>query len=159
MIFTSVEIQNFLRFKIAVVQLKNQGLVLVNGVNHDSSAAFGEPIVDLHLQVVEHGGLRFGGLNGSWRYKPRGHFLYDQWEVEEMLSSFPPVDVFLSHNSPKGIHDQDDRVHCGFDGLTRYIERAKPKLLVHGHQHVDKETACADTRIVGVFGHKLIQTP
>lgn len=39
MIFTSVEIQNFLRFKTAVVQLKNQGLVLVNGVNHDSSAA------------------------------------------------------------------------------------------------------------------------
>jgi DNA repair exonuclease SbcCD ATPase subunit len=39
MIFVSVEMQNFLRFKEAMVPLKDQGLVLVKGINHDSTAA------------------------------------------------------------------------------------------------------------------------
>lgn len=124
--------------------------------NHDSNAPFPAPIVDVHLHVAECGGLRFGGFNGSWRYKPRGHFLYDQREVEAMLSSFPAVDVFIAHNSPRGIHDRDDDVHYGFDALVAYVDRTEPKLLMHGHQHVDRETQRGNTRIVGVFGHRVI---
>lgn len=33
---------------------------------------FSDPIVDLHVQVVDYGGLRLGGRDGSWRHKPRG---------------------------------------------------------------------------------------
>ena len=121
--------------------------------NHDSNAPFVKPIADLHLQTQEHDGLTFGGLNGSWKYKPRGHFLYDQWEVEDFVSTLPAVDVFLSHNSPRGIHDKEDEVHYGFDGLNSYIARAKPKMLIHGHQHVARETVVAETRVIGVYGH------
>ena len=134
----------------------SQTVFAVKG-NHDSNAAFAPPIVDLHLQAQGHAGFSFGGLNGSWKYKLRGHFLYDQWEVEEFLGAFPPVDIFLSHNSPRGIHDQEDEVHFGFDGLNSYITRAKPKVVVHGHQHVDRETQVQDTRIIGVYGHKMIE--
>jgi Icc-related predicted phosphoesterase len=125
--------------------------------NHDTNATFADPIADLHLQVCEHGGISFGGLNGSWRYKPRGYFLYDQTEVQGLLATFPPVDVFLSHNSPRGIHDQEDEVHYGFDGLRTYIQRAKPKIVIHGHQHLNKETKIDQTRIIGVFGHRVIE--
>jgi len=125
--------------------------------NHDTNVPFVKPIVDLHLRVEEAAGLKFGGLNGSWKYKPRGHFLYDQWEIEGFLGSFPPVDILLSHNSPRGIHDQEDEVHFGFEGLNTYILRAKPRLLIHGHQHVNKETQLAQTRIIGVYGHQLIE--
>ena len=96
-------------------------------------------------------------MNGSRKYKPRGHFLYDQWEVEELLLSFPPLDVLLSHNSPRGIHDREDEVHYGFDGLRAYISRAKPKLLIHGHQHVARESVCEGIRIVGVYGHTIVE--
>ena len=125
--------------------------------NHDGNAPFASPIVDLHLQVVEYGGLRFGGMNGSWRYKPRGYFLYEQSEVERMLRDFPPVDVFVSHNSPRGIHDREDEVHFGFEALNAYIARAKPRLVLHGHQHVARETQTGDTKVVGVYGHRLIE--
>lgn len=40
-----------------------------------------------------------GGANGSWRYNPRGHFLYEQDEVRGLVGAFPPVDMFLAHNS------------------------------------------------------------
>lgn len=133
-------------------------LVMAVKGNHDSQAAFAEPILDMHLRTREYGGLTFGGFNGSWRYKPRGHFLYDQAQAAALLSAFPAVDVLISHNSPKGIHDRDDSVHCGFDALNAYIERAKPRLLIHGHQHVDRETLVGSTCVIGVYGYRVVET-
>jgi uncharacterized protein len=101
--------------------------------------------------------MSFGGLNGSWKYKPRGHFLYEQLEVTHWLSGFPAVNIFVSHNSPRYIHDQEDEVHCGFHGLRRYIERTQPRLLIHGHQHRNVETMISNTRVIGVYGWKLLR--
>jgi Icc-related predicted phosphoesterase len=120
--------------------------------NHDGSGLFPPPIFDLHLRTEVFGGIRFGGFHGSWRYKPRGHFLYEQSEVEHLLASFAPVDVFVAHNSPRHIHDRDDEVHVGFDAFTSYIPRIQPQLFIHGHQHENQETYLGRTRIVGVFG-------
>lgn len=125
--------------------------------NHDPNTPFIRPIVDLHLQVREQAGLRLGGLNGSWKYKPRGHFLYEQWEVEAFLGSFPPVDIFVSHNCPRGIQERQDEVHQGFEGLRSYILRTIPKLVIHGHQHLDKESQIENSNVVSVFGYKLIE--
>lgn len=125
--------------------------------NHDSNVPFPDPIIDLHKQTAEHRGLLFGGLNGSWRYKPRGAIMYDQKEIFDLLSEFPRVDVFISHNSPKGIHDKNDEVHIGFDALHDYITNRKPRLLIHGHQHVDAETKIHQTRVIGIYGHKMIE--
>ena len=91
------------------------------------------------------------------RTKPRGHFLYEQEEVAERLSTFPSADIFLSHNSPRGIHDRDDGIHVGFDGLSAYLSRAQPKLLIHGHQHIERETIAAGIRVLAVYGCKMIE--
>jgi Icc-related predicted phosphoesterase len=116
--------------------------------NHDSGGPFQPPIIDLHLTTYPVVDVRFGGFHGSWRYKPRGHYLYEQSEVERLLASFPPVDVFVAHNSPRHIHDRDDDVHYGFEAFTRYIKRAQPRLFIHGHQHVDQETQLGVTRVI-----------
>ena len=128
----------------------------VNG-NHDFPAPFPHPIVDLHLHVESYGEIAFGGFNGSWKYKPRGHYLYEQSEAMDLLKGFPPVEIFVSHNSPRGIHDKEDGIHTGFDTLTTYIHSVKTRLLIHGHQHRDLETPFAGTKVVGVYGHRLIE--
>ena len=125
--------------------------------NHDFPAPFPHPIVDLHLHVESYGGMQFGGLNGSWKYKPRGHYLYEQAEATDLLKGFPPVDIFVSHNSPRGIHDKEDGIHPGFDALNIHIQSAKPKLLIHGHQHLNIETGVMGTKVLGVYGHRLIE--
>lgn len=125
--------------------------------NHDADVPFPAPVVDLHLRTVELGGLKFGGLNGCLQYKPRGQFLYYQEEVEAFLETFPAVDIFLSHNSPRGVHDREDDVHTGFIALNTYIERAAPRLLLHGHQHLERETRVGATRVIGVYGWKVIE--
>ncbi len=124
--------------------------------NHDNITPFPSPIQDLHLRVIEYGGLRFGGLNGSWKYKSHGPFLYEQEEVDIALSDFPAVDIFISHNSPRGIHDKEDGIHCGFDGLLAYIKRTQPKLLIHGHQHLKRKTQIGKTLALGVYGQRVL---
>jgi Icc-related predicted phosphoesterase len=125
--------------------------------NHDSDGPFPEPIIDLHLRTWEFAGLRFGGLNGCWQYKPRGAFLYYQEEAETFLEAFPAVDVFISHNSPRGVHDREDEVHTGFSALNSYILRTTPRLLLHGHQHQERETKVGATRVIGVYGWRVIE--
>lgn len=121
--------------------------------NHDTAARFPEPIVDLHLQVQVFGGIRFAGFGGCLRYKPRGHHLYEQEEVEDALSAFPSVDVFLTHNSPLGVHDNPHgETHQGFRAFGGYIERCRPRFLVHGHQHRKRYTLVGSSMVIGVYG-------
>ena len=127
--------------------------------NHDISAPFPPPIVDLHLRVETFGGLKFGGFQGCWQYKPRGHFLYTDPEVHALLADFPAVDVFAAHNSPLGIHDKDDGVHRGFEALIAYLEVRVPAWLIHGHQHRNCETRVHGTTVIGVVGHRLLELP
>ncbi len=125
--------------------------------NHDLPADFPSPVSDLHLKVERFDGLRFGGFDGCWKYKPNGNYLYGQGDARSLLAAFPRVDVFIAHNSPKGIHDRDDDVHQGFDAFNEYIARANPKYMLHGHQHLSTESILGRTRVVGVFGHAMIE--
>ncbi len=124
--------------------------------NHDSDAPFASFIAPLHGTMEHYAGMTFGGFNGSWRYKPRGHHLYDQEEVSRALRSFPRVDVFVAHNSPARCHERDDDVHQGFEGFRDYILRAKPKYFLHGHQHLSATTTIGSTTVIGVFGETII---
>lgn len=125
--------------------------------NHDSADAFKPPISDLHLYIQNFNGLTFGGFNGCWRYKPRGYFLYEQSEVSAQLRSFPYVDVFVAHNSPRGINERDQDVHQGFDAFRDYISRCTPRYFIHGHQHLNATTNFSGTRVIGAYGVKVVE--
>jgi uncharacterized protein len=127
--------------------------------NHDGSGAFPEWIVDLHLRTLTVRGITFGGFGGAWKYKPRGHHLFDQGEVETALATFPRVDVFVGHNSPRLIHERGDEVHTGFSAFHGYILRARPRWMLHGHQHVQTESTVGTTRVVGTYGHRYLVVP
>jgi uncharacterized protein len=120
--------------------------------NHDGAGAFPDSVTPLHLTTQTFAGRTFGGFNGSWRYKPRGHHLFDQHEVGELLRDFPRVDVFVAHNSPAGIHERDSGTHQGFEAFLDYIDRMQPAYFIHGHQHVNEMTRRGETTIIGVFG-------
>lgn len=126
--------------------------------NHDSSGDFSQGITDLHLNTIKIGDIKFGGFAGAWRYKPVGNFLFDQSEVNRLLPMFPAVDIFVAHNSPRGIHDREDDVHFGFEGFVRYIDRVQPKFFLHGHQHLNSETQRNGTSVIGTYGSRLITT-
>ena len=135
-----------------------QTILAVRG-NHDRSAPFAKNILDLHLNKVAVLGLTFGGFQGSWKYKPRGNYLYEQDQVEKALKDFPPVDVFVAHNSPRGVHDKEDDTHYGFDAFNDYIKTRRPKVFIHGHQHIRRQTKIEETVVIGAYGAQVIELP
>lgn len=78
-------------------------------------------------------GFTFTGLNGSHRYKPTQVFGYDQEEGIKATKTLPKVSVLFSHDSP--FRDNQDDAHCGLKGITKYIKKAHPKTVIHGHLH------------------------
>ena len=139
----------------AAGQVRCSQILAVKG-NHDGSGTFPSPIIDLHLCTHRISGITFGGFCGAWKYKPRGNYLFEQFEVDRLLTEFPQVDVFVAHNSPRMTHDRDDDVHLGFTAFVSYIQRARPRLFLHGHQHLQAESQLFNTHVVGTYGHKFI---
>jgi Icc-related predicted phosphoesterase len=73
--------------------------------------------------------------------------MYTQDEAHQLLQNFPAVDVFIAHNSPRGIHQ-------GFDAFLDYIDRVQPAYFLHGHQHCRDKSYRGNTCIMGVYGEK-----
>ena len=125
--------------------------------NHCVSSAFSLPTIDLHLQTTECFGLTLGGFAGSWQYKRLGNYMYTQEKVHELLKDLPAVDVFIAHNSPRGIHERDNIIHQGFDAFLDYIDRVQPTYFLHGHQHCNRISYRGKTCVMGVYGERQFQ--
>lgn len=129
--------------------------------NHDSGMYMPElGIWDMHLKVWDYNGLRFGGFQGCVRYKENPDaIMCTQEEVSRLMAHFPKVDVFLCHCPPRGINDEEEVAHQGFDALRDYIEREQPKVLLHGHTYPNEEnivTQHGSTRIEYVYQYKIL---
>jgi uncharacterized protein len=106
--------------------------------NHDGEnqlAALG--VEDLHLRRVEVGGWSFAGFEGCVRYGEGPH-QYTQEEAEELVERLPPADVLLCHCPPWGVNDDpEDPAHQGFRALRAWVDRTRPRYLLHGHTTPD----------------------
>lgn len=117
-------------------------------------------IMNLHLHKWSFGGLTFGGFEGSPRYKRDPYAkMYTEEEATELLHNFPYVDVFIAHAPPRGINDEDDVAHTGFQALRDYIETKQPRFFLHGHTYpkaADLVTKHGQTEILYVNGDQLL---
>lgn len=143
-----------------------------NVVEYSQAGAKTHPhgAVDLHRRCVYHNGLLLAGVEGSVRYK-EGPFQYSQGEMWGHVLSLVPVlmfnrlrygrylDIFITHASPWGIHDQPDRTHQGIKAFNWLLKTFKPRFHFHGHIHVYNPNMITETRyhqttIVNAFGYR-----
>ena len=114
-------------------------------------------------------GVRFAGLGGSRRYKTDGRHQYTEREmfyrtVRLLLTvraRSRGLDVFVTHSPPFGVHDAPDWTHQGFEAFHRFLQMAKPRLMLHGHVHahpnlVQKETELYETLIMNVYPYQVV---
>ncbi|HSJ49940.1 MAG TPA: metallophosphoesterase [Actinomycetota bacterium] len=122
-------------------------------------------------RIEDAAGLRIAGLGGSIRYRSGPH-QYTQQQMARRARKLARaarrkrrrdgkgVDVVIAHSPPKGLGDEDDRAHEGFEALHTLVERLRPALLLHGHIHpygVPKpDRHLGDTRVVNVVPFKVI---
>jgi Icc-related predicted phosphoesterase len=152
-----------------VVSMLNVPLFYVPG-NHDLSPAsggadrtyFGALPPDcgqLDGRVVCEQGLLLAGLGGSIRYRPDGEHQYTQGEMARRILGMAPrlwlnrvrygraVDILITHAPPKGIHDGTDPAHVGFSAFNHFIDRFRPRYLLHGHSHVWRRDTVVSTQV------------
>lgn len=159
-----------------ILTILDKPLYYVRG-NHANLVEYGhggartEPqgAIDLHGRTVNHDGLLMAGVEGSVRYNS-GHFQYTQREMWGHVLALAPqlmlnrvnhgrfLDIFVTHASPWGIHDQDDPPHHGVKAFNWLLRVFKPKWHLHGHIHIYqnntvRETKYHETCVRNTYGH------
>jgi Icc-related predicted phosphoesterase len=160
------------RYLEYIVTQLNVPLVYVPG-NHDEdnlNVPGGRP---LDGQVVYLKGLTIAGLGGSRRYKMDGRHQYTETEMTFRILQLAPrlsiararwrrgLDVLITHAPPLQIHDGSDLPHMGFAGYRRFLQTFRPRLMLHGHSHSNRNleetvTLYEGCQVVNVYPYRLI---
>jgi Icc-related predicted phosphoesterase len=134
----------------------------------------GSGAVHVGSRIARHERLIVAGLGGSMRYN-RGNNQFTEWQMMREIFKLIPVllfnrifrgryvDILLTHASPRGIHDKEDRCHLGFKAFLWFMRTFKPKYLVHGHIHLYslsdvRVTNYGETQVINAFSHYVINT-
>ena len=129
--------------------------------------------IDLHCKVRRIKGFSFAGIEGCIRYKD-GKFQYSQFDMwlnvfrlvpglfTNRINSGRYLNVFMSHASPWGIHDQPDNAHQGVKAFRWLLDQFQPDYHLHGHIHVYRpdmtiETQYGRTKVVNAYGYRKIE--
>ena len=119
--------------------------------------------------------LLIAGCSGTLKYN-KGICQYSDFQMKIKLLKLVPrliynkfkygryLDIFMTHASPRHIHDHEDPCHKGFDCYNGFLKKYKPTYMVHGHIHLydmreERVGKYYDTTVVNAYAHYIIQLP
>jgi len=157
--------QEYLSFLVTMI---NAPLFYVRG-NHDTSYLTKPPegCTCIDDTVISYRGIRIAGLGGSYRYSP-GDFQYTESQMKWRIFKLGPkiwmkkgVDILVTHAPAYKLGDGEDLCHRGFQCFLAFMDKYKPKFLLHGHQHLNygrnqRIHQYKETIIVNGFGYYFI---
>lgn len=155
-----------------IVTMANVPVLYVHG-NHDEHYLRTPPegceCIDDHL--VMYNGIRILGLGGCRRYHP-GPFQYTEAEMRLRIAKLRfalwragGVDIVVTHAPPRGLGDQGDPAHIGFEALLELLDKYHPQYLLHGHTHLRYNVGLSrtheykDTKIINVSERYVLDVP
>jgi Icc-related predicted phosphoesterase len=156
-----------------IISNLNKPLFFVMG-NHHNDAHEKNTAIHADTKVFREPELIIAGLGGCMRHN-RGKNQFSDFQVYlRMLKLLPALflnrlfrgrylDILLTHASPRGIHDREDKYHRGFKAFLWFMRVFKPRYLVHGHIHLydisgQRSTKYHDTLVINAFSHYIIDT-
>lgn len=125
-----------------LVTMTNVPLLYVRG-NHDRNYSERPPLgcTNIEDKIYDFRGLRILGLGGSMRYRP-GSCMYTEKEMESRISKLRApitlrngIDILVMHAPAAGYGDLEDLPHRGFECFNSFMDKWKPKYMLHGHVH------------------------
>ena len=119
--------------------------------------------------------LLIAGTSGSIRYN-NGLCQFTEAQMKLKLLKLVPkliinklkygryLDIFMTHASPRHIHDHEDPCHLGFECYNWFLQRFKPTYMVHGHIHLydlreERIGKYYDSIVVNAYAHHVIELP
>jgi Icc-related predicted phosphoesterase len=120
--------------------------------------------------VVEAAGLRIAGLGGCLRYGdgPNQYTQQQQGRRARRLAARARwgthghgrgIDVLLTHAPARGVNDEDDPPHRGFDAIHGLLRALRPRLMLHGHVEpvpAGGPTRIGPTEVINVVGYRIL---
>lgn len=117
-------------------------------------------------------GLLVAGLGGSMLYNG-GDSQYTERQMRYRIYKLIPqllankrrygryLDILITHAPPYGLGDGEDLCHRGFKAFLSFIDKFKPRYVLHGHVHLDDSNAPRvsernGTKIINVYGSYLL---
>jgi len=156
-----------------IISTLNKPLFFIMGNHHtDESDDNSHGATYIDVRIKREAGLIVAGLGGSMRYN-RGENQFSEFQMKIRILKLLPalifnrifrgryLDILLTHASPRGIHDKEDKCHKGFNCFLWFVKVFKPRYLVHGHIHLYdlsevRTTKYYDTLVINAYGHYLI---
>jgi uncharacterized protein len=141
--------------------------------NHDSGYGESPPAgcEDANGRIVRVGGLRIAGLEGARWYGGSGveysdrHTAVRAFLLGLRIRLAGGIDILMTHAPPTfgdpALDAALDKVHAGFDSYHSLVLRHRPRLLLHGHTHLNygrnkREQTIGSTRVIDCYGATLI---
>lgn len=119
--------------------------------------------------------LLIAGISGSLEYNKGLNQFTDAQMKMKLLKMVPSLlknkrkygrylDIFMTHASPRHIHDHEDPCHKGFECFNWFLEKYKPTYMVHGHIHLydmreERVGKYFNTTVVNAYSHYIIELP
>jgi uncharacterized protein len=127
----------------------------------------------LEDRVIDHDGLLLAGLGGSPRYNGKSD-QYTDFEQQLRILKLAPrlwlnqrrygraLDILVTHAPPRGINDQPDPCHLGFPSFLRFLDRYRPRYMLHGHIHLYNRNArhitrYGETEVINVYPYRVLE--
>ena len=117
--------------------------------------------------------LLIAGASGSVKYN-NGMAQYTDFQMKMKLLKLVPsliknkllygryLDIFMTHASPRHIHDHEDPCHKGFDCYNWFLKKFKPAYMIHGHIHLydmreERIGKYFDSTVVNAYAHCIVE--
>lgn len=132
--------RHYLEFLVTMAKCP---LIYVPG-NHDEAYEKHPPegCICIDDDIFEYQGIRFLGLGGSYKYRPDGHYMYTENQMNLRilklmfkLKKYKGFDVLVSHAPMYEFGDKEHLPHRGFKCFEALLDKYKPKYMLHGHIH------------------------
>lgn len=142
-------------------------ILYVHG-NHDGKYEKKPPegCICIEDTVYVHNGVRILGLGGCMRYN-RGAHQYTERDMYRRIRRLAlrfqlwrtkGFDILLTHAPARGLGDQDDLAHRGFETFLHLIDKYHPRAMAHGHVHQSyrydfrREHQRGETQVINACG-------
>ena len=125
-------------------------------------------VTNIHGKVVSVAGLKIAGWGGVPRYRADGEGQYGPFQAKMGLGMLAfrarkGVDILLTHAPPTGPHAGQDYAHRGCGCIQKFMDRRRPKLVVHGHIHeyegkkLDYKDESSGAEVMNAYGYRIVE--
>ena len=151
----------------------SDSFIYAGGHDAHDMPIFGGHFLDGKCIYDKRRNLIIAGLGGSMLYN-YGDSQYSEKQMQWRINKLVPrliynkkrfgraLDILVTHAPPLGMGDGEDLCHKGFECFLQFMEKYRPRYLLHGHVHLDDINAqriyeYCGTKVINIYKNYILE--